>query len=287
MLSKKRLTVLTGAAVAALCIATQPILARQLDPLPMANGYSSYASADIPAGQSRIDVGALDPAPVPAMRPVPKSGKGSNYSVFGSVVVPVGTLPATKKWNGIASGDFLGQYGADCPATRCASGVRKTLAEAARRAEDLPPLEALALVNRSVNGAIAYASDKSAWGKGDYWASPVEIAKRGKGDCEDYAIAKMWLLRSIGFTPGQLQLVVLKDVRKQVFHAVLAVHVEGKAYVLDNMSNKVATDGAYASYVPILSFASGKSFIHGFTGKRSGLAQLGGDLSSVMPGEDL
>jgi len=47
------------------------------------------------------------------------------------------------------------------------------------------------------------------------------------------------------------------------------VHVNGRNYILDNMSNRVSTDAAYANYKPIESFAGDRTFIHGFATKPS------------------
>ena len=35
-----------------------------------------------------------------------------------------------------------------------------------------------------------FASDAEVWGQTDYWASPLEMLAKGRGDCEDYVIGK-------------------------------------------------------------------------------------------------
>jgi predicted transglutaminase-like cysteine proteinase len=150
----------------------------------------------------------------------------------------------------------------------------------------MSPLEAIKLINRRVNAEITYRTDKALWGKADYWATPAEIIAKRAGDCEDFAIAKMAVLRKAGFDASQLQLIVLKDVRKQVFHAVLAVHTPSGTFVLDNMNNTVSTDTALRNYMPIMSFAANKSFIHGFKEVRPEFASIrAGDLTTALPGE--
>jgi predicted transglutaminase-like cysteine proteinase len=93
------------------------------------------------------------------------------------------------------------------------------------------------MINQRINGAIRYKSDHANWGMVDHWATPSDIARNGAGDCEDYAITKMWMLRALGFAPEQLQLVVVQDTRRRLYHAVLAVHIGGERYILDNLSN--------------------------------------------------
>lgn len=182
-----------------------------------------------------------------------------NYGVFGSVALPVSTLPTMAQWRSVSSRDFTSQFGAHCTTAACSTGVDALLTKAAQKAEGQPALEALSLINASVNTLIRYRPDTV-----DHWATPVETAATGTGDCEDYAIAKLWLLRSIGYTPEQLQLVVLKDTRTGEYHAVLAVHAEGQNFILDNMSSRVLPDTVLRNYVPIESFSGQQAYIHGF-----------------------
>lgn len=210
-------------------------------------------------------------ATAPAVRNV-------DLNVFGSVVIPAGKLPMSGNWSRVTADISLCQ-------SNC-TGLGRYLTDVSKEAEKLPTLAAMQLVNRTVNKSVKYRTDKALWGKDDYWATPAEIIARRAGDCEDFAIAKMAMLREAGFEQNQLQLIVLKDVRKQVFHAVLAVHTEGGTYILDNMNNVVARDTEQRNYFPIMSFAEGKSYIHGFKTLRPEFASLGkSDLASAMPGQ--
>jgi predicted transglutaminase-like cysteine proteinase len=197
--------------------------------------------------------------------------RSGEYGLFGSVALPIGTLPATRQWQRVSSVDFTRQYGAHCAVAACRSGVSKLLMQAALVAQRQPALDAMTTINSSVNHLIRYRADRA-----DVWSTPVETATRGAGDCEDFAIAKLWLLRSIGYTAEQLQLVVLKDTRHNAYHAVLAVHLNGQSYILDNLSSRVLPDGVLKNYVPIESFSGSKSFIHGFARKPIETAALTG-----------
>jgi len=300
MLNKKRLRIVIAGAVAAVSLGySGAIVAREpanfsavtdLNPvthvnaMPAADLLLASIKHSVEPARDGIAVAALDSTGIPTLPGFDRRGNAAgDYNVFGSVVIPVGALPAARAWSHAAQGDFLNVFGPNCDAQSCRTGLRKALASAARKAENLPTVEALSVVNRAVNRNLVYRSDQQAWGKSDYWASPQEIADRGVGDCEDFATTKLWLLRSIGFDDSQLQLVVLKDTRRQLYHAVLAVHVDGKAYILDNLSNGVASDTAFISYVPIMSFVGGKNYIHGFKDRRTGFAM--GDMSQVLPGE--
>lgn len=187
-----------------------------------------------------------------------------NYNVFKSVVVPVGKLPAFAQWDRVQPGG--------------GSAVPTKFAELVKEARGLSPVETLKLINRQVNRAITYRSDK-----GDQWQTLAQSAARGTGDCEDYAIAKMTLLADLGFRPDQLQFIVLKDTRRQLWHAVLAVHVEGKRYILDNLSNTAASDELFRTYKPVASFVGDNTYIHGFKG--GGETAVAGGFGTIRLGE--
>src|SRR5262249_10827555 len=85
----------------------------------------------------------------------------------------------------------------------------------------------IAIVNRVVNTSVRYMSDLAQFGELDRWSSPLETFATGRGDCEDYAIAKYAALREIGFAPGELRVVLVNDTRARQDHAVLAVRQDG------------------------------------------------------------
>ncbi len=233
------------------------------------------AAATLPP-QATVTLASVNPAVITPPSVAPNTG---DYGLFHSVALPISALPATKQWQRVSSTDFTTQYGATCNTAACNTGVSSMLKQAALKAEGKTPYEALSLVNSAVNNLIRYRPDQ-----GDVWATPVETATSGAGDCEDYAIAKLWLLRSIGYTPSQLQLVVLKDTRTGLYHSVLAVHIGSESFILDNMSARVKDDTSIANYVPIESFIGDKSFIHGFSTKPVQTANVSTDVAEIQPG---
>lgn len=112
-------------------------------------------------------------------------------------------------------------------------------------------------VNRSVN-KVRYVSDSRNWGKGDYWASPEDFYKRG-GDCEDYAIAKYFKLMDMGYSPDNMEIMVLFKRRTQEYHAVLKVKDGRKTYIMDNEYNKLM-DTAYLKNYDIMYYLSDKGW---------------------------
>ncbi len=238
-----------------------------------------------PGDGGRMDVAAVPKAvETPSLKPQVTTGK--RLGTFGSVAISAGKLPFAKKWRGVTGADYATLFSGDCSGFEaCDSKLALRLQKARSAAAGQSGIEALETINAAVNSALAYGADRANWGRGDYWATPAETLSRGVGDCEDFAIAKLWLLRSLGFDANSLQLVVLEDTKKGVYHAVLAVHQGGERYILDNLSSRVRPDSAFPSYFPIMSFVAERSYIHGFETQRSDLADMPADLASVSPGE--
>ena len=89
------------------------------------------------------------------------------------------------------------------------------------------------------NQTITYAKDEETGETDDEWTLPAELEVRGKGDCEDYTIAKLFMLNELGF-----------DLSKTVFvdlvgHAILAVSCENNLYILDNFKDDIIDHLSY------------------------------------------
>ena len=60
-------------------------------------------------------------------------------------------------------------------------------------------------------------------------------------------------MRQLGFTPEQLRLVVVRDVVRDLAHAVLAVYLDDQVYILDNLTKAVLPQEQIGQYVPYYS----------------------------------
>ena len=101
-------------------------------------------------------------------------------------------------------------------------------------------------VNRFFNRIVAYGKDSEAWGRPDYWATPMETLRRGAGDCEDYAIAKYFALQAIGIPASRLRLFYVRLHPGQAGGAWSKEHVVLGYYPLDEtepliLDNLIAT----------------------------------------------
>jgi len=126
-------------------------------------------------------------------------------------------------------------------------------------------MDKLALVNGWVNRRIQFVNDIRSSGQADLWSGAAETISRGQGDCEDYAITKLQLLKALGFADDDLYLAVVKDLVRHADHAVLVVRVDGRFVVLDNNVDRVLDTEEVADYRPLITYAaSGKAWIHGY-----------------------
>ena len=89
-------------------------------------------------------------------------------------------------------------------------------------------LDRLDAVNRYVNRASPSPTMCASTAPPTSGRSAGETLRRGRGDCEDYAIAKLQMLRRAGFADRDLYLVVVKDLVRRADHAVLVVRAEGR-----------------------------------------------------------
>lgn len=119
-------------------------------------------------------------------------------------------------------------------------------------------------INNYFNQKIIFTDDIENWGKSDYWATPLETLSKGKGDCEDYVIAKYFSLLKIGVSPNQLRLIYVKakiggmNSSIQQAHMVLAYYPSssGEPLILDNLISDIRPASRRQDLTPIFSFNS-------------------------------
>jgi predicted transglutaminase-like cysteine proteinase len=167
--------------------------------------------------------------------------------VFGSVALRVGHTPLDARWHKVEHSDVSGS------AAKYATSLR-----------DENSVERLEAVNWYVNKRVHFVDDQVRWGRADVWSTANETLNAGKGDCEDYAIAKLAMLRRAGIADKDLYLVVLRDLVRRADHAVAVVRAGGHMYVLDNGTDRLLDSETVHDYRPILTFASNATFTHGY-----------------------
>jgi len=188
---------------------------------------------------------ALPQLTATVMRPAPPE---SPDNFLASKRLPIRRTSFDKDWNRVRSHGLSGASAA-------------TLVSIGRGA---PAMALLGAVNSWTNAKIRYVEDRELYGTADYWASAGETLRRGAGDCEDIAIAKMQLLAALGVDRNAMYLTIARDTVRAADHAVLVVQVDGKAWLLDNATDRVLDASASYDYRPILSFSQNRKWIHGY-----------------------
>jgi predicted transglutaminase-like cysteine proteinase len=95
----------------------------------------------------------------------------------------------------------------------------------------------------------------------NYWETPREFAMLD-GDCKDYAIAKYFSLRYLGWSEDVLRVVVVQDLNLKVAHAVLAVYIDGTILILDNQARQVVRADTIHHYLPYYSINESFWWLH-------------------------
>jgi predicted transglutaminase-like cysteine proteinase len=137
-----------------------------------------------------------------------------------------------------------------CRAENSCSGTAKALIALADEARSFSGRARIGAANRAVNLAIAPVTDVSLHGTVDVWSAPLETLAAHKGDCEDYAILKIAVLRAAGFDAADLRLVVVRDQATNEGHAIASVRLDGRWLLLDNrrMTLMDAADSLYRAF---------------------------------------
>lgn len=205
--------------------------------------------------------------------------------LLASVAIPFGRLPALARMKPIYAEMDAGLF-QDCRTATC-ENARATLATVVEHGRKGRFLELIGAVNRSVNRLVAYRRDRDVHGIVDYWAKPSQTLNAGTGDCEDYAILKMAVLARAGVPAKSMSLVVLRDERRSVYHAVLAIRTSGGSYILDNLDPAVRRDVELSDYMPLYSLSAGRGYIYGRRSGKSLLSASAAGFDAITPGEGL
>jgi predicted transglutaminase-like cysteine proteinase len=223
------------------------------------------------------------PAPTP-LRPASYTSRTPSYAVlrdtyraspgamsgrpdvFGSVALSVGRTSLDRRWRAVAG--------------RGVGGAAAAYAASLRGISDAAKAEA---VNRYVNRRVQFVDDSRQYGKADLWSAASDTLRRGRGDCEDYAIAKLQMLRAAGIADRDLYLVVAKDLVRRSDHALLVVRAGGRMLVLDNGTDTILNADNPGDYRPVLTFAANGAWTHGYRRATPSIAIAASTIAPLTP----
>jgi len=172
---------------------------------------------------------------------------------FALNTMPVTMGEVLDKWNELGAevrseSEILARCRTD--ATHCPPAAKKFLDVIADgRAHD--GRARVGVINRDINLAIKPTSDVAQWGVTDRWSAPLATLASGRGDCEDYAIAKYVALREAGLPQSDVRLVIVRDLASGADHAVAAARIDETWVMLDNRRLILVEDHAMARVVPL------------------------------------
>jgi predicted transglutaminase-like cysteine proteinase len=213
-------------------------------------GSAHAASQANPA--ARVQLAALDPTgtTIAPRNRIPASPRGEPFERFA---VPAVDGLLWRKWQeaeaSIAAEALALNECWRAPAS-CAPAAR-TLANIIDAAREKRGRARIGAVNRAVNLAIRPVSDRAQFGAPDVWTSPFTTLASGRGDCEDYAIAKYLALREAGLAAEDLRLVIVRDSMAKEDHAVLAARVDERWLILDNRHHILVDSAHLPHFTPL------------------------------------
>jgi predicted transglutaminase-like cysteine proteinase len=124
-----------------------------------------------------------------------------------------------------------------------------------RKSSPAQDIEILNNVNRFFN-RVRYVEDMTHWTQADYWATPIEMVSSAGGDCEDYAIAKYYLLKELGVPVERLRITYVKALKLNQAHMVLAYYsaTGAEPLILDNLEDQIRPASERPDLDPVYSF---------------------------------
>jgi predicted transglutaminase-like cysteine proteinase len=195
---------------------------------------------------------ALDPAEPAIVAP-------SAPGPFGLVAVGVASGDVLLKWRAVET-----EIAADQKIlARCRDGAEtcpvaaKNFLAIVAQGQAQSGRARIGIINRAINLAIEPMSDLAQWGVPDRWSPPLETFTTGRGDCEDYAIAKYVALIAAGVAAEDVKLVIVRNTAAAEDHAVAAVRFDGDWIMLDNRWLTLLADRELREAVPLFVLDSG------------------------------
>lgn len=167
------------------------------------------------------------------------------------------TLAAVPGWGGSADRIVQAAQRLGPTAQQGAAALQVAMTAVAGLADD----DRLQAVNQFFNRRLVFADDQVVYGRTDHWASPLEALQNGRGDCEDYAIAKYFTLVALGTPHERLRLVYVRAALGGPGgpvqpHMVLAYYADPGAEpaILDNLITEVRPASKRPDLTPVFSF---------------------------------
>lgn len=229
-----------------------------------AHPNDSLSAADVQGAGMSVEqsVATSKPAKLAAAFPLAPAGHGQAldaakpdpFASKATAVFPGDVAHASAKWLDLQSRILAEQSklaGCQSGDNACPAAAERYLS-IVQLAQQREGRARLGEINRAVNLSVRPVSDWTQYGVDDFWSSPLATLDVGAGDCEDYAIVKYAALSDAGIAPDDLRIVIVRDVKHQTNHAVVAVRHDRKWLILDNRTMVMADAEDVGYYQPLL-----------------------------------
>ncbi len=138
-----------------------------------------------------------------------------------------------------------------------------------QQSKELPVADKLKKVNDFLNQHIEFVDDQGIWRQADYWATPLETLAKGKGDCEDYVIAKYFSLLQLQVPNERLRLIYVKAKVGSSSNPILQAHMvlayyaspDAEPQILDNLISEIRPASRRSDLQPVFSFNNQGVFV--------------------------
>lgn len=225
--------------------------------VPVTAGLDAFPARHTlePASRTQISLALPESCGAPSIfAPLTETADYDPAAELGTRAIPVKRTRFDDRWDRVRRA---------APA-----GLMQGKLRSANASPGLAEPDLLARVNQWVNREIAYVNDDRNYRQRDFWATAEQTIARGKGDCEDFAILKMQMLRAAGIDADRMKLVLLRDLAANADHAFLLVQTDAGKLVLDNVTDRLY-DGSRANAVrPVLSFSENRRWVHAYRGSQ-------------------
>jgi predicted transglutaminase-like cysteine proteinase len=168
------------------------------------------------------------------------AAKYQNDPLLGGEKKVLKTFRLTPKWDRVRK---MLLNGSEDKSSKLAAWI-----EWAKSLQPESATDRLVAINKRVNSEFRYDTDPDIWDEDDYWAEPIEAKRKGRLDCEDYAIFKLFLARTAGVDATSLAIAVGKIRSTGEFHAIMLGADGDNVYVLDNRSNYMRDTDTFSDF---------------------------------------
>lgn len=223
--------------------------------VPITAGLDAFAVRQTLEPASRIPISFAPPRGCGAssiLAPLIETAEYDPAAELGTRAIPVKRTRFDDRWDHVRRAAPAGLMQAKLHRANVSSGLNER--------------ELLARVNQWVNREIAYVGDDRNYRQRDFWATAEQTIARGSGDCEDFAILKMQMLRAAGIDADRMKLVLLRDLAANADHAFLLVQTGAGKLVLDNVTDGLYDGSRSNSVRPVLSFSENRRWVHAYRG---------------------